>query len=158
MELFATWCGFLGSWLLVAGPIYQASLELREEQIAAERIHETRAKVTQERHASAWWWLLPPVIVLLERRSNKQYQEAFFAALPDEDVADMVTFINKANGWLYVASGGLLLAVNETYELSHMLHWHFFTFWAVVIALAAASVINTAYRNSRSERIVRKHS
>jgi hypothetical protein len=24
------WCGFVGAWLLVAGPIYQAALELPE--------------------------------------------------------------------------------------------------------------------------------
>jgi hypothetical protein len=29
-ELIA-WCGFFGAWFLVAGPVYQAALELEEE-------------------------------------------------------------------------------------------------------------------------------
>jgi hypothetical protein len=32
------WAGFLGAWLLVAGPLYQGALELREEDVDREGI------------------------------------------------------------------------------------------------------------------------
>ncbi len=32
MEHLIAWAGFLGAWLLVAGPVYQAALELRQVQ------------------------------------------------------------------------------------------------------------------------------
>ena len=39
------WCGFLGAWLLFGGPIYQASLELREPA-AKDQVAPARATAT----------------------------------------------------------------------------------------------------------------
>jgi hypothetical protein len=33
MNQVIAWAGFLGAWLLVAGPLYQGALELREEDV-----------------------------------------------------------------------------------------------------------------------------
>jgi hypothetical protein len=38
VETLIAWCGFLGAWLLFAGPIFQAALELQEESREADRI------------------------------------------------------------------------------------------------------------------------
>jgi hypothetical protein len=38
MEHLVAWAGFFGVWLLVAGPIYQANLELRAENVAVDKI------------------------------------------------------------------------------------------------------------------------
>ena len=40
------WSGFLGAWLLFAGPVYQAALELREQD-AAHDVHATFAGFAQ---------------------------------------------------------------------------------------------------------------
>ena len=33
VDVFIAWSGFLSAWLLVAGPIYQAAIELEEEDV-----------------------------------------------------------------------------------------------------------------------------
>jgi hypothetical protein len=38
MNQVIAWVGFLGAWLLVAGPLYQGALELREEEVDREGI------------------------------------------------------------------------------------------------------------------------
>ena len=36
MNQVIAWAGFLGAWLLVAGPLYQGAIELREEEVDRE--------------------------------------------------------------------------------------------------------------------------
>lgn len=157
MESFTIWCGFVGAWLLVAGPIYQAAMELSEERIEREHLNATRDKIDPPREASAWWWLLPPVKIYLERRYNKEYQRAFITALPDEDIESFITFINKATGWLFVASGGLLLALKETYELIEHFELNLWVFWVTVVVLSLVAVLNTAARMAHSQKIIDRH-
>jgi hypothetical protein len=64
------WCGYVGAWLLVAGPIYQAALELQEQDIERDRIQQVTAQVPAPAPVSAWWWLLPPVRYLLAQRRS----------------------------------------------------------------------------------------
>jgi hypothetical protein len=47
VHTFIAWCGFLGAWPLVAGPLRQASRELEEEEI--ERYAAARAAVERRR-------------------------------------------------------------------------------------------------------------
>jgi hypothetical protein len=42
IETFISFCGFAGSWLLVAGSLYQAALELKEEGIDHENLNVVR--------------------------------------------------------------------------------------------------------------------
>lgn len=148
------WCGFIGTWLLVAGPLYQAALELQDEDIEQEHLHAVRQTLPPPRPTSAWWWLFPPVRIVLARRRSDAYRRAFIAQLPDEDVESLLSFINKATGWLYVASGGLLLAINETYELCKHMEWSLAVCWLIAGVLAAGCVANTAVRMARSKRII----
>lgn len=154
MELFVTWCGFIGAWLLFAGPIYQAAIELREEDIEDERIRAAAKLITPPADISAWWWLLPPIKIVLERRRSKAYRRAFLTVLSAEDIEALVTFLNKATGWLFVAGGGLLIATKETYELVQAEHWSLVVFWITIVVLAIISLANTAYRIARSERVL----
>jgi hypothetical protein len=54
MDGVIAWCGFFGAWLLVAGPVYQAALELQEQDIERERLQEATAQVPAPDPVSAW--------------------------------------------------------------------------------------------------------
>jgi len=157
METFITICGFAGSWLLVAGPIYQAALELKDESFEREHLHELHATLPPPDHSSTWWWLLPPVKLALERSYSKRYRRQFFGALSNEDAEAMLAFMNKATGWLFVAGGGLLLALNETYDIVEHFQWASWLFWVIAVGVALLCFANTASRMSRSEQIIAKH-
>ena len=43
MSQMIAWAAFLAAWLLVAGPLYQGALELREEDVDREGIGRCRA-------------------------------------------------------------------------------------------------------------------
>ena len=60
MESLIAWSGFLGAWLLVAGPIYQAVIELEAEAFERDAVAAVSAMVEPPPRTSAWWWLLPP--------------------------------------------------------------------------------------------------
>ena len=154
MEDLTAWAAFVGAWLLFAGPIYQAALELQEQDIETDRIRATGRKITEPRHVSAWWWLLPPVKWLLERRRSKAYRRAYIEALIPEDVEALMAFFNKATAWIFVAVGGFLIAVNETYGLVQDYEWNDWFFWVIVVALGLVSVLNTVLRLSRTRKIV----
>jgi hypothetical protein len=109
-ELIA-WCGFLGAWLLFAGPIYQASLELRELEVQREDIEAATEGISQPPPVSAWWWLVPPVKYVFERRRNRAFRRDVMQALPPRELEGLITYLNKATGWLMVGAGGLLIAV-----------------------------------------------
>ncbi len=157
METLIDIGGFVGGWLLVAGPVYQAALELQGEGLERDRLQAIRAKMARPAHSSAWWWLLPPAKLMIERRNSEQYRRKFLASLPKEDAEAMVAFIDKAVAWLYVALGGLCIAAKETYELVEQLHAGIGWFWVLVAVCALASVANTAIRMSRSEAALQAH-
>jgi hypothetical protein len=157
MELFADICGFLGAWLLVAGPIYQASLELREQDLETERIQEAGAKVMQPKKVSVWWWLLPPLKIFLEHRRSNRYRREYIKVLHSEDVEALINFINKATGWLLVAGGASLIAVKETFELTDHLDSPHYLFWVVVPLMMFISIMYTIARTVRTKRIIEVH-
>ncbi len=42
MHALIAWAGFLGAWLLFAGPIYQAARELTDQQLDRDEIEKLR--------------------------------------------------------------------------------------------------------------------
>ena len=152
MEALIVIAGFAGGWLLVAGSIYQAALELKEEGLQRDHAEAIRAKIPKQKRSSPWWWLAPPVKLIIEHRNSEQHRKEFLATLPREDIEAMLSFINKATGWLFVASGGLLIAFKETYELIEHFKLSEPWFWILVVALSLLCFANTAVRIARSER------
>lgn len=155
MDLFIAWCAFIGGWLLFAGPVYQAALELEEQGIAHEDIESAAKSVPEPPRISPWWWLIPPVGYWLSRGRSEQYRQAVVAALSDEQMKLFLDFVNKATGWLLVAGGALLIATKETWGLVSEYEGPVWVFWVVAIVMATLAASFTAARMSRSHRMAR---
>ena len=146
MNQVIAWAGFLGAWLLVAGPLYQGALELREEDIDREEIKATTSRVPRQEPPSPWWWLLPPVMYLIRRQRGHAYRQAVLAELTEAQRDQFTSFINKATGWFTVAIGAALLAAEQTWQLIERHHWPGWLFCPLIIGMLGASVLNTALR------------
>ena len=105
MHTAVYWFGFLGAWLLFAGPVFQASVELRAEDEASERMHHLSDGLPPPPRVSNWWWLLPPVRLVLSSRRSKDYRESVLAALSTEDLQLITRYLNIARGWMLVGLG-----------------------------------------------------
>lgn len=149
MNQVIAWAGFLGAWLLVAGPLYQGALELREEEIDRAAIHVSAAQVPRPDPPSAWWWLLPPVIYVIRRHRSQVYRQAVLDQLSQAQRDQFTSFLNKAAGWFTVATGAALLAAEQTWQVIERHHWPFWLFWLLVVVMLGASVLNTALRMIR---------
>ena len=154
MEELIAWCGFAGAWLLFGGPVYQALLELTEQDIERDRLAEVGQQVQGPPPVSRWWWLLPPVWYALERRRRRQWREAVVAALAHEEVEALVNYFDKATGWLLVGLGGFLLATKETWELIEHYEWPTYVFWILVVAMVALASLNAARRTARTRTVL----
>ncbi len=150
MDVIIAWSGFLGAWLLVAGPIYQAAIELEEEDVERDVIADASATVEAPPRVSPWWWLLPPVAYLLHRRRGRVYRQAVMEVLAPEHLEQIIRFGNKATGWLFVALGAFFIAVKETWELGEIYHWPVIIFWSLIIVMLIASAVNTIVRMRRT--------
>jgi hypothetical protein len=154
MEYFIHWAGFVGAWLLVAGPLVQAALELRDENLDRDSLQSVSTDVPEPKPISNWWWLLPPVAYLKNRRRSQKYREQWMRAMTREQREQMVGFSNKATGWFFVAGGAFLIFMKEAWELTELYRLPTFIYWIVVVALAIAAVANTVARLSRSDEII----
>jgi len=156
MHSLILWAGFLGAWLLVAGPIWQAVVELRDETFEREKYTVAMDVVPPRQPVSPWWWLVPPLHFFLNQRSKGRWQDEIVAALPDEDYEALNSFMAKVRGWMLVGAGGLLIATKETYELVEGHEWPTWLFWVILVVMAWAAVGQAAVQNSRADRAAEK--
>ena len=145
MNEVIAWATFAGAWLLVAGPLYQGSVELNELDVDRAGI-EGKAVAAQAAQArpSAWWWLLPPVMYVLHRRWYKALRQAMLAQLTQTQREQLTSFQSKTTGWFTVAAGATLLAAGETWQIVQHHGWPAWLFWLLVAVMLAAAVLNTA--------------
>ena len=149
-----TWGALLGAWLLFLGAIYQAALELGAHEIARDRIAAVASQVAVPPPVSAWWWLLPPVKLVYEQRRTRAYYIAYAMAMSVEDVASMIAFQNKGVGWICVAVGAWLLAVNQTLTIVRERGFSNVVLVAVTTACSAVAILSCVSRISRSKHLV----
>jgi hypothetical protein len=146
MNQVIAWVGFLGAWLLVAGPLYQGALELLEEDIDREGIDASIARVPRPAPPSPWWWLLPPVMYLIRRHRRAAFRQAALAQLTQAQRDQTTSFVNKATGWFTVALGAALLAAEQTWQVIERQHWAAWLFWVLIIVMLGVSVLNTSLK------------
>jgi len=146
--------GALGAWLLFAGPIYQAALELREEGFDREAFEATTAGVAEPARVSGWWWLLPPVAFVKQQRRSREYRDAVMGALGPTELEQSVNFLNKANGWLIVALGGFLIAAKETYEVVELFELSLWWFWILTAIMTVLALAHLGLRMSQSAKLL----
>jgi hypothetical protein len=152
MNEVIAWAGFLGAWLLVAGPLYQGALELLAEDVDREGMEASVADLPRPAPPSPWWWLLPPVMYLIRRQRRHTYRQAAIAQLTRDQREQLTSFFNKAAGWFTVAVGGTLLAAEQTWNVIEHQHWPGWLFWLLAAVMLGACVLNTAVRMSRDQR------
>jgi len=154
MESAILWFGFIGAWLLFAGPIYQAALELMDQDIEIDRIKSARDTVIAPPKVSALWWFIPPIKLYLEHRRSSQYKRRHLETLSPEDLEALIAFTNKATGWFMVAAGGLCIAIKETYELCHAHDYSSKAIWIIVAVMSFMSVLYTVVRITRGNKLL----
>jgi hypothetical protein len=150
------WFGFLGAWLLFAGPVFQASVELRAEDETAERMHRAVEGLPPPKKTSFWWWLLPPVHMVLSARRSREYREQVMAAFSDEDLEVIARYINTARGWMLVGLGAFLIALKETWDLVEHEEWSEVTYWVLVVVMTLLALSFTAISASREREFLGK--
>jgi hypothetical protein len=139
------WVTFAGAWLLVAGPLWQGSVELTELDLDREGIQGKAAAVqAAQARPSAWWWLLPPLMYVLYRRWYKAAQQAMLAQLTQTQREQMTRFQSKATGWFTVAAGAALLAAGDTWHVVQQYGWPVWLFWLLVAVMLAVAVLPAA--------------
>ena len=153
MHELILWSGFFGAWLLVARPLYQAAQELDEEEVDRSVLEGYQRDEAPEDKPSAWWWLLPPVGYWKQRQYAERQREAAMAAMPRDKLLGLVSYMNKATAWFYVAAGAFLIALKETYELVEGHEWPTAVFWVLVVVMFAIAAVNTAIRMSRTHQL-----
>ena len=139
---------------MFAGAIYQAALELIDQDVKRDRIKSVASTIKPPAIISPLWWFLPPVKIFLEQRRSRQYQEQYIRALLPEDVEAFISFTNKSTAWLTVATGGLLIAMERTYALCETWGVSLFVFWVVFIGAGFMSALYTVIRISRGRNII----
>ncbi|UDY24445.1 hypothetical protein [Nocardioides sp. Kera G14] len=155
MEEFIRWCAFLGAWLLVAGPIYQAIQELKSEDIERDVLVTATEVVGPPKHTSPWWWLIPPVAWWLRQKRQRDYQLKVALVLDDEEYASLLSFVNKAWGWLVVGLGAFLIAIKETWELFEHREWSHGAYVATVVGMLVLCFFHSAAREAHDARAQR---
>lgn len=157
MDKALAWATFLGTWLLVAGPVYQAVIELGDEEFEADRLHAAARTVPQPEPVSRWWWLIPPVRFWLRNRRTEAYKNAVVEALSDQDAEQLAHFMNKAMGWTIVGSGAFLLALSETWALREEWEWPVWTFAALMLVMCALVIAFAARRERSTHQALARH-
>jgi hypothetical protein len=154
MDTFIHWAGFLGAWLLVAGPLLQGAIELRDEELDREGFERVRGDVDFPPPISRWWWLLPPVAYYKNRKRSADFRRQTMGVLTPEQRAQFVGFTNKATGWFTVAGGAFLIFLKEAWELAELYELPVWLYFVVVVVLAIGAVANTIARLSRSDEMI----
>lgn len=154
MDVIVAWCGFVGAWMLVAGPMYQGAIELSEMTVDMPAIRSQASAVARPERVSPWWWLLPPIAYTMTRRKQRVWQEQVMASLTSQQRVEFVTYSNKATGWFVVGSGAALIGIKEAVDLAHTLNWPSPAAILLIVLAAAGAFGFTVRRMQLSQRVL----
>lgn len=146
MTFFISIIEAIGTWLLFAAPLLQATTELHEEVAGWEAIKQgfQMSKKINIKQVSLWWWLLPPVKIFLERRKISKIKQAYAdITLSDETHKTLLRFSLKANGWIGVTLGGWLVAISTSWELVETFELGIKTWVFLLLLLTYTSILFT---------------
>jgi hypothetical protein len=150
------WAGFAGSWLLVAGPVYQAAIDFQAEDIERDAIRDAADAAAKPPPFSRWWWLIPPVGYALQLRRSRAYRRSVMNILTHGQMEQLVRFGNKATGWILISLGAFLVALTETWTLRDVYDWPLAVYVLVVVVMLLASALYTAVRLRRTDHLMRQ--
>jgi hypothetical protein len=152
MHLITAWCGFIGAWVLVAGPVYQGAVELGEVEVDREAIRSQADAVARPGRVSPWWWLLPPVAYVRTTRIQNLWRQQVMASMTAEQRIQFLTYSNKAAGWFIVGGGAALIGVQQAAELVETLGWPELVTIPLVAAAATTALAYTVRRMHLTQR------
>ena len=152
MHTAVYWFGFLGAWLLFAGPVFQASVELRAEDEATDRMHRAVEGLEPPKQTSGWWWLVPPVHMILSARRSAEFRERVMSSFSAEDLQVIARYLNIARGWMLVGLGAFLIALKETWELVEHEEWPEPVYFALVLVMALIALGGVGGSSERERR------
>jgi hypothetical protein len=136
------WFGFLGAWLLVAGPLAQATRELQEEELEHHDLDRAAAVLPRPPPVPAWWLLLPPAYCWLRRHRQRAYRQAVIEALPSDKAQAFRRLREKADAWFFVAAGAALIALQQTWTVRETYGCPAVAFWLLTALMACLCVAN----------------
>jgi len=145
------WCGFVGAWLLVFGPLNQAIREVGEEEFERDAITRAVSEIGVPAPVSAWWLVVPPAYFVLRRRRDRIYRRRVRDAMSPEDIRAFDHLRDVASAWFLVAAGASLIAVKETWELVETHEWSDWIFWALLATMLVLGIVVTVTRIRRPD-------
>ena len=146
VDVITAWCGFVGAWLLVAGAIYQAALDLSEVKMDSAAIRAVANTIPPATRVSPWWWLLPPVAYVKTMNRQRSWRLQIMATLTPEKRAEFLTYSNAALGWFVVGAGAALIGFQEAADVAEIMEWSSAATLPLVVAAAALGLGFTVRR------------
>ncbi|WP_282800725.1 hypothetical protein [Lactococcus lactis] len=142
MEKFVEIIEFIAKWLLFAFPLYQAYIELIEQQKFLNKIVRKSKKYPK---ISPWYWVIPPLKITLEKKRGLTILSE--GLISKRDFEDSIIFGRKATAWFYVSIAGLLEGVAAVYEVFHSFGYQISYFKLVFISVLVAAICIINIRN-----------
>lgn len=140
----------------MAGPFYQGTLELLDQELDREGMEAATASLVRPAMPHPAWWLLPPVMYFMRKRRNDSFREEAMTHLSELQLAQYTGLRQKASGWLVVSAGALLLSAGATWDLTEHYNWQAWSFWLIMLVLLAACISNTVLGRRRARRRQRR--
>ena len=91
---------------------------------------------------------------LKRRKRSREIRIAVIKSLEQDHRMVVVDYLNKATGWLCVALGGLLIAIEQTFEVSQHQGWPLPVFLLLILVMAGTAFGFIAHRTQHSQNLL----